>query len=67
MYYKINRFLVMVMIISSITAINAFGQNYVGMLYCDEDKYFDGYTLFSPIYSKITYLIDMDGNIAHIN
>jgi len=31
-----------------------------------EGEPYDGFTLFSPEYSKKTYLIDMNGNIAHI-
>lgn len=30
-----------------------------------EKEAFDGYTLFSPLLSKTTYLVDMDGKVVH--
>ena len=34
-------------------------------LYTVQGKTFDGYTLFSPLMSTTTYLINMDGDIVH--
>ncbi len=34
-------------------------------LFVNGEKSFDGYTLFAPNFSKITYLIDMEGKVVH--
>jgi hypothetical protein len=36
-----------------------------GVLIYKKDKVYDGYTLYAPLTSKKTYLIDMEGNIVH--
>ena len=37
-----------------------------GVLYYEKDKCFNGYTLFTPTEkNKVTYLMDMEGNIVH--
>jgi hypothetical protein len=36
-----------------------------GVLLYDKDKSYEGYTLFSPMGNKTTYLIDMEGYVIH--
>ena len=36
-----------------------------GVLYYDRQKAFDGYTLYSPVGNTETFLVDMEGQIAH--
>ena len=36
-----------------------------GVLYYDKARAFDGYTLYSPVCNKETFLVDMEGQIAH--
>ena len=36
-----------------------------GLLVCDEHRATPGFTLFSPIHGKATYLIGLRGEIVH--
>ncbi len=40
--------------------------NTVGLIMNDSTKSYNGYTLFSPIPSDSTFLIDNDGNLVHV-
>ena len=46
-------------------AAHAADQDKTGLLKHDESNAFDGYTLFAPLSSANTYLIDMKGRVAH--
>ncbi|MCX6140587.1 MAG: hypothetical protein NTX15_07150 [Candidatus Kapabacteria bacterium] len=45
-------------------AVGASAQQTVGVLKHDGDRSFIGYTLFAPVTSKTTYLIDNDGDVV---
>lgn len=50
--------------VSQAAAYEAFGGP-TGVLRWEQGSTFDGYTLIAPYYSTSTYLIDMEGNVAH--
>ncbi len=51
-------------ILLSILSLNAYAQQTVG-LFINSQKSFDGYTLFAPIKSETTYLINNNGKKVH--
>ena len=45
---------------------NAVRRRGTGLRACDRERAYDGYTLFAPMFGDgTTYLIDMEGKIAH--
>lgn len=69
---RLSRWHVALMLGVMIMSLSAGAQAYeaingpTGVLYYNMDKVYQGYTLFDPtVNSKVTYLIDMRGNIVH--
>ena len=64
---KIIYIKIIIVIFVSIVFISGISadKNKVGLLLNDESQSFDGYTLFAPNLSRITYLIDNEGNLVH--
>lgn len=52
------------MLFLSVPLSSALGEQTVGLFYNTEDSY-KGYTLFSPLFYNVTYLIDNDGMLLH--
>ncbi len=61
--YNIRLFLLFALIIID-SAVTLGQTNTVGLLFNDSTNSFKGYTLFSPLKSKNTYLINMDGMLV---
>lgn len=40
-------------------------RNFTGLNYWDEERAFEGYTLFGAQGNATTYLLDMEGNVVH--
>ena len=58
-----RRFLAGIVVLAGITAVAA-QQQTVG-LFLNDDASYQGYTLFAPIPSRVTYLIDNHGKLVH--
>jgi hypothetical protein len=63
-----NNFFKLVVVILMVTFFSSYSvnaQDPVGLISLNESEVFGGYTLFAPLFSKNTYLIDMYGNEVH--
>lgn len=64
MYYKINIMRLFIAFSILLLSFNGFSQNTIGII-TNEPESFNAYTLFAPIHSTETYLINNCGEVLH--
>lgn len=53
-----------ILILIAVASVTVFAQKTVGVFTHDSTRSYKGYTLFAPVTTKLTYLIDNDGNVV---